>query len=307
VKPVPALTRVDLPLKRVASGKVREVFELSPETLLFVATDRISAYDVVMAEGIPDKGAVLNGMTLFWLDLVKDICASHLISASPAALPQELSGRAGDLEGRFMIVRKLEMLPVEFIIRGYLAGSGWGDYKRSGAICGIPLPAGLVQSDQLPEPIFTPTTKAATGHDEAISEDEAVELAGAGPVKIAKELALAVYTSAARHARSRGIILADTKFEFGVSEDGEVQLADEVLTPDSSRFWPVDEWEPGRSAPSFDKQFLRDWLDEQRWDRKPPPPSLPEDVISGTSSRYLEAYECLTGAPLQQSNVGSQT
>jgi phosphoribosylaminoimidazole-succinocarboxamide synthase len=289
-----ALTEIDLPLPRFASGKVREVFEMGGHRLLIVSTDRISAYDVVMSDGIPDKGSVLTGMTDFWLDLAKDICPHHLVSTSAADVPGLRVSELHRLGNRLMIVRKLEMLPVEFIVRGYLAGSGWADYKRTGTVFGQKMPKGLQESDRLPEPVFTPTTKATVGHDESLSEDQAAELAGSDRMKVAKEYAFSIYEMAADHAAQRGIILADTKFEFGIWK-GEVQLGDEVLTPDSSRFWPADEWEPGRPAPSFDKQFLRDWLDEQGWDRKPPPPKLPPSVIEGTRSRYVEAYERLTG------------
>lgn len=283
------LTQVDLPLPRVASGKVREAFELG-EDLLFVTTDRVSAFDVVMLQGIPDKGRVLTGMTLFWLDLTGDVCANHL---EKTGLPKELAARS-ELAGRSMIVRRLEMLPVEFVIRGYLAGSGWRDYQRTGSVSGIPLPPGLREADRLPEPIFTPTTKATTGHDEAITEDEAAALCGPNLLKKAKEAAIAVYLEGADHAERRGIILADTKFEFGVDGE-EVVLADEVLTPDSSRFWPQDRWVPGESPPSFDKQYLRDWLDRAGWDHNPPPPDLPPEVVEQTRHRYVEAYERLTG------------
>ncbi len=292
--PPEAVTSIDLSLPRVASGKVREVFELGDARLLIVATDRISAYDVVMAEGIPEKGRVLTGMTRFWLELAEDLCPHHLLSTST----EELDGVAGvasdELAGRIMIVRRLEMMPVEFIVRGYLSGSGWADYRRTGTVFGQKMPRGLQESSRLPEPVFTPTTKATVGHDESLSEEEAAQLVGHDRLKVAKDYAFSMYEKAAEHAAQRGIILADTKFEFGVWE-GQIQLGDEVLTPDSSRFWPADDWEPGKPAPSFDKQFLRDWLDEQGWDRKPPPPRLPTSVIEGTRSRYVEAYERLTG------------
>jgi phosphoribosylaminoimidazole-succinocarboxamide synthase len=291
-----SITSVELPLRRLVSGKVREVFDLE-DTLLFVATDRISAFDVVMPQGIPEKGRVLTGMSLYWFDLVSDICPNHLISASVGELPEETGAQISDLAGRFMIVKKLQMLPVEFVVRGYLAGSGWKDYQKTGSVCGVTLPAGLKEADRLPEPIFTPATKATTGHDENITEEDAEALCGADVLKRAKQSAINIYERAAGVAAERGILLADTKFEFGVGPDGEVTLADEVLTPDSSRFWPADSWEPGSSPPSFDKQYLRDWLDDAGWDHEPPPPDLPEEVVEQTKKRYVEAYERITEEP----------
>ncbi len=288
-----AVTQLDLPLVRVASGKVREVFELDRDRLLFVATDRISAFDVVMNQGIPDKGRVLTSMSHFWFDLVKDVCPNHLVPASEESLPSNLADVA-ELEGRFMIVRKLSMLPIEFVVRGYLAGSAYSEYVESGSVCGIGLPAGLAESAKLDEPIFTPSTKATTGHDVNISEDMAADAVGAEVLKTAKGFALDLYTTAAAYAEARGIILADTKFEFGV-DDGTITVADEVLTPDSSRFWPADTWAPGQSPPSFDKQYLRDWLKSVDWNREPPPPDLPDEVIDNTRARYVEAHENLIG------------
>lgn len=282
-----AITSIEISLPRRASGKVRELFELGPN-LLFVASDRISAYDVIMTQGIPDKGRLLTGLSLYWFDLVSDICPNHLISASGADIPEQL-------EGRSLIVEQLEMLPVEFVVRGYLAGSGWKDYQQTGSVCGIRLPPGLKEAGRLPEPLFTPATKAATGHDENITEDEAARLCGPDVLKRAKQSTINIYERAAGVAAERGIILADTKFEFGLRPDGEVVLADEVLTPDSSRFWPSDSWQPGSNPPSYDKQYLRDWLDEQGWDHEPPPPDLPDDVIEQTRLRYVEAYERMTG------------
>lgn len=287
-----ALTEIELPLPHQASGKVRELFAVG-DLLLFVSTDRISAFDVVMHQGIPDKGRVLNSMTLFWLEMVSEICPNHLVSASIDDIP-EIADRVQELKGRSMLVRRLEMLPVEFVVRGYLAGSGWNDYQASGAIFGIPLPKGLRQSDLLPETILTPTTKTATGHDLPLTEDEAAELCGPAVMKSAKESAIRIYEKAATFAAGQGIILADTKFEFGL-DNGEVVLADEVLTPDSSRFWPRDLWEPGSNPPSFDKQYLRDWLKSVEWNLEPPPPDLPEKVIENTRARYLEAHERLIG------------
>ncbi|MGH2811225.1 MAG: phosphoribosylaminoimidazolesuccinocarboxamide synthase [Actinomycetota bacterium] len=292
-RPDRALTEVDIPLEHTATGKVRELFSLDG-SLLFVATDRISAFDVVMSRGIPDKGRVLTGMSLFWFNLLLDICANHLISASTDDLPDQLQPHLGKLNGRFMVVRRLEMIPIEFVVRGYLAGSGWKDYRETGAVCGVKLPSGLKEADRLPEPIFTPATKAVTGHDENITEEEAAVICGLDVLKRAKQCAVSIYERAAGIAAERGIILADTKFEFGLAE-GDVVLADEVLTPDSSRFWPADEYAPGSSPPSFDKQYLRDWLDESGWDREPPPPDLPDEVVERTRARYLQAYERLTG------------
>ncbi|MGH2721729.1 MAG: phosphoribosylaminoimidazolesuccinocarboxamide synthase [Actinomycetota bacterium] len=291
-----ALTNFDLPLRRIASGKVREIFDLEDGRLLFVASDRISAYDVVMRQGIPDKGAVLTGMTVFWLDLLEDIAPNHLLRGADAALPPDVAATPG-LASRALVVRRLDMLPVEFVVRGYLVGSGWKDYRRTGSVSGVPLPAGLKEASRLPEPIFTPSTKATVGHDENISEEEAAELADPQLLKIAREYAVECYKAATAYAEGRGIILADTKFEFGVNGAGEVVLADEVLTPDSSRFWPAVSWAPGSSPPSYDKQYVRDWLDDQGWDHSPPPPDLPGDVVARTRAKYVEAYEQLTGRP----------
>lgn len=291
-----ALTEVNVPLERVGAGKVREMFRLDDERLLMVATDRISAYDVVMDQGIPDKGKVLTDLSVFWFELLGGVCPNHLISASFSDLPSEVRAANPALNGRSMIVRKLEMLQLEFVIRGYLAGSGWKEYLASGAVCGVPLPPGLREADELPEPIFTPATKAQTGHDENITFDAAAGIIGREVLQKAAAYSLELYKQAASHARDRGIILADTKFEFGLDE-GEIILADEVLTPDSSRFWPADEWAPGSNPPSFDKQYLRDWLDRSGWDRKPPPPVLPPEVIAGTSKRYVEALQRLAENP----------
>ncbi|CAN5772519.1 phosphoribosylaminoimidazolesuccinocarboxamide synthase [soil metagenome] len=285
---------LDLPLELIATGKVRDIYALDGERLLFVTSDRISAYDVVMNEQIPDKGRVLTGMTKFWLERAADV-PNHLISMSVADLPDEAQPFAEDLNGRFMIVRRLNMMPVEFVVRGYLVGSGWSEYQRNGTIAGMPLPEGLREADKLPEPLFTPATKAVTGHDENISEDAAGQILGEARMAEARDLAIELYKTGADYAAGRGIILADTKFEFGVDPDGKVVLADEVLTPDSSRFWPAEEYRPGTSPPSFDKQYLRDWLSGLDWNKEPPPPTLPEDVVTGTRSRYLEAYQKITG------------
>jgi phosphoribosylaminoimidazole-succinocarboxamide synthase len=291
-----AITSVGLDLPHLSSGKVRELFDLGSDRLLFVATDRISAYDVVMPQGIPDKGRLLTGMSTFWFSATADICPNHFVSAEIGDLPEAVRGAVEALRGRHMVVRRLEMLPVEFVVRGYLVGSGWKDYRRTGAVCGIPLPPGLREADRLPEPIFTPATKATVGHDENISEAQAEELCPPGTLKTARDYAVGLYRRAADYARERGIILADTKFEFGLaSPGGEVTLADEVLTPDSSRFWPADRWEPGTSPPSLDKQYLRDWLDASGWDHTPPAPDLPPDVVDRTRAGYVEAYERVTG------------
>ena len=285
IEGVTALT--DLP--RIASGKVREIYDLG-DSLLLVASDRISTYDVVHPTPIADKGAVLTGLSTFWFERTAAIVPNHLVSVTDG-VPDEARGRA-------MVVRKLEMLPVECVVRGYITGSGWKDYQRSGAICGIDLPAGLAESQQLPEPIFTPTTKANVGHDEAVDFEGAVRLVGDRALaERLRDVSIAVYRAAAEHARERGIILADTKFEFGLDASGELTLGDEVCTPDSSRFWPADEYEPGRSQPSFDKQFVRDWASGTGWDRNPPAPPIPDDVAQRTREKYVEAYERITGEP----------
>ena len=276
----------DLPL--IASGKVREIYDLG-DRLLMVASDRVSTYDVVHPTPIPDKGKVLTGLSVFWLERhLADIVPNHLISVTEG-LPDEARGRG-------MIVRKLDMLPVECVVRGYLSGSGWKDYQRSGGVCGIDLPAGLRESDRLPAPIFTPATKAQEGHDENIDFEGAAALIGDRALaQRLKDISIAIYERAADHARERGIILADTKFEFGLDEHGELTLGDEVCTPDSSRFWPADRYEPGRSQPSFDKQFVRDWASSTGWDRNPPAPAIPEDGVARTREKYIEAYERISG------------
>jgi phosphoribosylaminoimidazole-succinocarboxamide synthase len=278
-----------------ARGKVRDIFEAAPDRLLMVATDRISAFDAVLPTPIPDKGRVLTGLTIFWLDRTAEILPNHLITADPAAFPGP-SAADPDLAGRAMLVRRARMVPIECVARGYLSGSGWKEYRASGSVCGIPLPGGLVESDRLPEPIFTPATKAETGHDENISLGRAADLVGRGLAERLKELTLAVYEHAAAIALERGIIIADTKFELGFA-DGRLILCDEVLTTDSSRFWPADRYEPGGAQPSFDKQYVRDWLDASGWDHEPPAPQLPADVVEQTRARYVEAYERLTGEP----------
>jgi phosphoribosylaminoimidazole-succinocarboxamide synthase len=277
-------------LRLHSSGKVREIYEVEDD-LLMVASDRISAYDVVLPTPIPDKGKVLTQMSVFWFETTGHICPNHLISADE--VPEEVAGRA-------LRVRKLEMYPVECVARGYLSGSGWREYRETGAVCGIGLPAGLSESDKLPEPIFTPATKAELGeHDENIDFDRAVELSGdRALMEQLRDVTLELYEHARAHAAERGIIIADTKFEFGASAGAEVVLADEVLTPDSSRFWPADDYAPGRSQASFDKQYVRDWLDDSGWDHTPPAPELPEDVVANTRAKYVEAYERITGRSL---------
>jgi phosphoribosylaminoimidazole-succinocarboxamide synthase len=274
----------------IAQGKVRDIYDAGPDHLLMVASDRISTYDVVHPTPVPDKGKVLTGISAFWFEKVADIVPNHVVSFTE--VPDEVRGRA-------MLVERLEMAPVECVVRGYITGSGWKDYQASGAICGIELPDGLQESEQLPEPIFTPATKAEVGdHDENVDFDRAAEILGDRELlEKLRDLSIAVYSRAAEHARSRGIILADTKFEFGRNKSGQIVLGDEVLTPDSSRFWPTDGYEPGHGQPSFDKQYVRDWASQSGWDKSPPAPALPDDVIARTRELYLEAYERITGEP----------
>ena len=281
----------------VRSGKVRDLYAVGEDRLLLVASDRISAFDVVLPAPIPDKGRVLTGLARFWFRETEaaGIMPNHLISTDVAALPPGFAEAADELRGRSMLCRRASVLPVELIVRGYLSGSGWKDYGRSGAVCGIPLPGGLREGERLPEPIFTPSTKAEEGHDQNISFDEMVALVGAPIAEQARELALALYRFAAARAEAAGIILADTKFEFGQNGAGQLLLIDEVLTPDSSRFWDAADYEPGRAQASFDKQFVRDWLETQPWDKTPPGPELPHDVVAGTRQRYVEAFERITG------------
>jgi phosphoribosylaminoimidazole-succinocarboxamide synthase len=276
-------------LRLRSSGKVREMYELESD-LLMVASDRISAYDVIMPNPIPDKGRVLTQMSLFWFESTAGICPNHFLSEE---VPEEVAGRA-------IRVRRLDMYPIECVVRGYLSGSGWREYRESGSICGIELPAGLPESDRLPEPIFTPATKADVGdHDENVDFERAAEIIGDRPLmKELRRTSIELYEHAAAHAQTRGIILADTKFEFGSSPGAEVVLGDEVFTPDSSRFWPADDYEPGRPQHSYDKQYLRDWLDQIGWDHRPPAPELPEGVVANTRAKYLEAYERITGRSL---------
>ena len=267
-------------------GKVRDIYDLGDE-LLFVATDRISAFDYVLGSGIPDKGKVLTQLSAFWFDRTRHIVSNHLISTDVAEFP-----------GRAMRVRKTTPILIECVARGYLSGSGWKDYQATGAVCGVALPAHLRESDRLPEPIFTPATKAASGHDINISEEEAGHLVGEDRVATLRDLTLKLYAFGAAHAESRGIILADTKFEFGLTDSGDIILIDEVMTPDSSRYWPSDQYGPGRAQPSFDKQFVRDYLERIRWNKQPPVPSLPDDVVLRTREKYVEAYRRLTGQEL---------
>ncbi len=278
--------------RHAGSGKVRELFEIGSDRLLLVATDRISAYDVVLPQPIPDKGKVLTGLSAYWFEVMGDV-PNHAISVRADAFPDV---GMEDLAGRAMLCKKADPLPLEFVVRGYLSGSGWKEYRSSGEVCGHRLPEGLTESAKLPAPILTPATKAVTGHDENITETRAEEIAGLDIYKTARDYALTIYTRAAELAVSRGIIIADTKFEFGLL-DGEVILIDEVLTPDSSRFWPVDQYRPGGPQPSFDKQYVRDWLDEAGWDHTPPPPQLPDEVVDATRQRYVEAYERVSGKP----------
>ncbi len=277
--------------RHLASGKVREIFS-SGDDLVLVATDRISAYDAILPQPIPDKGKVLTALSHHWFVTTKDVCPNHLLSVVASELPDL---PVDDLPGRAMLCRRAEPFPVEFVVRGYLSGSGWRDYRDTGEICGHRLPEGLVESDALPEPIMTPATKATSGHDENITESQAAELVGPH-YEIARDMALAMYRFAVEAVRDRGVVIADTKFEFGLAGD-EVLLIDEALTPDSSRFWPENVYVPGGPQPSFDKQFVRDWLDESGWDHTPPAPDLPADVVNATRTRYIEAYERITERP----------
>ncbi|MGE5723825.1 MAG: phosphoribosylaminoimidazolesuccinocarboxamide synthase [Acidobacteriota bacterium] len=293
------LLRTDIPeLELYASGKVRDVYRVDNEHLLFVATDRISAFDYVLATGIPNKGKVLTQLSLFWFDLLRDIVPNHLVTADVERYPASLRPYKEQLRGRSMLVVRADMVAIECVVRGYISGSAWKEYKQSGKVCGIPLPSGLRESDQLPEPIFTPATKAQSGHDENISFERMAQQAGPAMSRELRELSLKIYQTAADYARQRGIIIADTKFEFGHTAGGLV-LADEVLTPDSSRFWPADKYASGSAQDSFDKQYVRDYLEEIRWNKQPPAPALPAEVALKTSEKYLEAYSRLTGRELE--------
>jgi phosphoribosylaminoimidazole-succinocarboxamide synthase len=284
-------------LPPVRSGKVRDLFDAGHD-LVIVATDRISAFDYVLGSGIPDKGKVLTQLSTFWFDLTAGVVPNHLLSIDPEAFPPDLRTYADVLRGRSMLVRRTEPVPIECVVRGYLVGSGWAEYRKTGTVCGIRLPEGLREADRLPEPIFTPSTKAESGHDVNISQEEAGRLVGRDLIDRLARLSLQVYSMGAAHAETRGIIVADTKFEFGVVRDGgreQVLLIDEVLTPDSSRFWPADGYKPGGSQPSFDKQFVRDYLEHIKWNKQPPVPSLPDDVIARTREKYVEALSRLAG------------
>ena len=292
------LLQTDFPaLELYASGKVRDVYCLDNEHLLFVATDRISAFDYVLASGIPHKGHVLTQISLFWFDFLKDIVPNHFITSDLERYPANVRAYADQVRGRSMVVMRGEMFPVECVVRGYLSGSGWKEYKATGKVCGIELPAGLRESDKLPEPIFTPATKATTGHDINISFQDMCKIVDPEQSRRLRDVSLKLYAKAADYARQKGIIIADTKFEFGRTAAG-ITLADEVLTPDSSRFWPAETYQPGRAQASFDKQYVRDYLEEIRWNKLPPAPALPPDVARRTSEKYLEAYRRLTGREL---------
>ncbi len=294
----PVLLQTDFPeLELFASGKVRDVYQVGSDHLLFVATDRISAFDYVLATGIPHKGRVLTQISLFWFDFLKDVVPNHVVTADVARYPAEVQKYADHLRGRSMLVRRADMFPVEFVVRGYLSGSGWKEYKATGSVCGIQLPGGLRESDELPEPIFTPATKATTGHDENISFEQMTKLVDPQDARQLRDLSLDIYRRAAVYARQKGIIIADTKFEFGRTAAG-ITIADEVLTPDSSRFWPADKYSPGMSQQSYDKQYVRDYLEEIRWNKQPPAPALPAEVARKTSDKYVEAYRRLTGREL---------
>ena len=280
-----------------ASGKVRELYGFG-DRLLLVASDRISAFDVVLPTAIPDKGRVLTGLSRFWFERTRGLVRNHMLSVNVADFPEEAQG-APDLAGRTMLAKRLSMLPIECVVRGYLVGSGWKDYRATGSVCGHALPAGLREADKLPEPLFTPSTKATEGHDANIDRAGGIALVGEARFDEIERISVELYRTAADYALERGIIIADTKFEFGVDEQDRIVIGDEVLTPDSSRFWPVDEYAPGGSPPSYDKQYVRDWLETLDWDKTPPGPEIPANVVEGTRARYVEAYERLTGEPFQ--------
>ena len=301
---MPALLHTDLGgLPLLARGKVRDIYAnpSDPSSLIFIATDRISAFDHILGSGIPEKGRILTQISLFWFDFLREVVPNHVLSARLSEFPEQIQPFAGQLEGRTMIVRRAEMFPVECVARGFLSGSGWKDYQATGSVCGIPLPSGLRESDRLPEPIFTPAAKINTGgHDENISFDQVVEAVGARTAETLRALTLDLYQRASHFAASKGVILADTKFEFGLIRDaefpeGHIVLADEVLTPDSSRYWPADQYRPGGAVPSYDKQFVRDFLESIRWNKQAPAPALPEEVVEQTRARYLQAFHLLTG------------
>lgn len=285
-------------LNLVHRGKVRDVYEVDDERLLLVATDRLSAFDCVLPNPIPDKGVILTQLSAFWFEKLKNITANHLITANFDEMPQKIRENK-ELKGRSTLVKKTKVFPVECVMRGYLEGSGWKDYQATGEVCGHKLPENMRQCDKLPEPLFTPATKAATGHDENISEDECAKIIGKENAETLKNLSLEIYQAASEYALSKGIIIADTKFEFGTDADGRILLIDEILTPDSSRFWSVETYAPGKAQPSFDKQFVREYLESLDWDKTPPAPALPEEIIQATRDRYLQAFELLTGRNLE--------
>jgi len=293
-----AISKTDLPgVKLHGRGKVRDIYDLG-EHFLIVATDRLSAFDVVLPTPIPDKGKVLTQMSAFWFEHFKNFVPNHLVSTGISDFPKSIQPFKQQLEGRSMLVKKAKVFPIECVARGFLTGSGLKDYVKTGEVCGIPLPPGLRDSDRLPQPIFTPSTKAATGHDENISEERAGEIIGQENIRRLKDLTLALYARGLEYARTRGIIICDTKFEFGMI-DGQITIVDEMLTPDSSRFWPADQYSPGKPQPSFDKQFVRDYLERIGWNKQPPAPELPEDIVKATSAKYIEALRVLTGRELQ--------
>jgi phosphoribosylaminoimidazole-succinocarboxamide synthase len=282
----------DLPL--TARGKVRDIYDLGSDQLLFVATDRISAFDHVLATGITDKGRILTQLSLFWFDLLRNTVKNHVVTADATKFPASCAPYLDQLEGRSMLVQRAEMFPVECVVRGYLSGSGWKDYRQTGSVCGIKLPSGLRESDKLPEPIFTPAAKNNVGHDENISFQKMIDTIGQRPAEDLRDLTLKIYEKAGEHAAGKGLILADTKFEFGLI-DGEITLADEVLTPDSSRYWPAETYRPGGAQPSFDKQYVRDYLESIHWNKQAPAPALPPEVVEKTKAKYLEAFRLVTG------------
>lgn len=294
--PVLQTSLSDLQLAR--RGKVRDVYAVDDDHLLIVATDRISAFDCILPTPIARKGEVLTALSDFWFERLGNVVPNHLVTTEVEAMPETVRRNAETLRGRSMLVRRTEVFPVECVVRGYITGSGWKDYRRTGEVCGHKLPAGLQESEQLPEPIFTPATKAEEGHDENISESQMADILGHDVTATLRDISLKIYTEASDYARTKGIIIADTKFEFGRDRSGQIILIDEVLTPDSSRFWPADEYAPGRSQPSFDKQFVRDYLETLDWDKQPPAPSLPAEIAEATTERYLEAYRLLAGREL---------
>ncbi|MCU1226562.1 MAG: phosphoribosylaminoimidazole-succinocarboxamide synthase [Edaphobacter sp.] len=290
-----ALLQTDLgSLPLAARGKVRDIYALNEKQLLFIASDRISAFDHILGSGIPDKGRILTQLSLFWFEFLKDTVKNHLVTSDTRQFPSQLQPYVTQLEGRSMLVKRAEMFPVECVVRGYLSGSGWKDYQQTGAVCGIKLPTGLRESDRLPEPIFTPAAKNNVGHDENISFAQMVNTVGQRPAEDLRALTFAIYERAGKHAASKGLILADTKFEFGLI-DGEITLADEVLTPDSSRYWPAETYNPGGAQPSFDKQYVRDYLESIHWNKQAPAPALPDEVVTRTREKYLEAFHLITG------------